>query len=725
MKYLAALLLLAFACHRTTASEDLLRKYAGVGHDEADTYIYFYAQGQKLSGKTQLAGKMRAYFLSTMAKPDLKNSCAEWDCFLNSIKTFEHKSRSPLYAYALYHLADLAEKQNQFSQALQLIALIAEMPDALERKVSLLKGRVLQFTSASDAAPHMRAHAKKFADAESLYFAAAALERARDSDGALALALRVLEKPEADAPFAQSGLLIRNILHQKIYALDDAMQRIRLMEALRVAKDRASAQKLFDTLRSAKLSNEAALLFVQYATRLMIDIDNFRQVGEIIGAHSNEYLHEGNEKAALDSCERLLKKKQYAQVEVLYALNPPTKARLQCRLRLVQRTSDFTPTARKIAHDYITHFDAESTLAERVFLRSCLPKGKEKTIALDCLEELRAITAGKPIGAGARYYLAREYDAANQTDKVRVLLTEIAAHYGDDYYFYRLIERPLGAQKAWSLEYQGGLSREDKILASLLASDIARAKNIAVLSALKDAEEEIQEQSRDLGAKEQVALRLMAADSRDEAREILRGDEKIKIYKSLVAIGDITGKSDISLYGMKQYLREKKLRPFLFEIPAHLLKLLYPNSFSATIEKSATKQKLEVAEVLALIRQESQFFPGAISRANAQGLMQLMPATGRLVAVKEKMVNYNLLKAEDNIRLGTAFMRDLKNSYAADYVGLAIAYNAGPGRFLQWRKKYSEDDDIFIEEIPFQETYHYVRVLLADRAKYRAILKQN
>jgi len=723
MKYFAALLLLIFACHRTTASEDLLRKYAGVAHDEADTYIYFYAQGQKLNVKTQLPGKMRAYFLSTMAKPDLKNSCAEWDCFLNSIKAIEHKSRSPLYAYAIYHLADLAEKQNQFQHALQLIALITEMPDALERKVSLLKGRVLQFTSANDAAPHMRAHAKKFADAESLYFAAAALERARDNDGALALALRVLEKPEADAPFAQSGLLIRSILHQKIYAIGDTMQRIRLMEALRVAKDRASAQKLFDTLRSAKLSSDEALLFVQYGTRLMVDIGNFNQVGEIISAHGNEYLADANEKAALDSCERLLKKKQYVQVEALYALTPPTKARLQCRLRLAQRTGNFEPANQKIARDYIVNFDAESTLAERVFLRSCLPKGKEKTIALECLEELRAITAGKPIGAGARYYLAREYDAANQVDKVRVLLTEIATHYNDDYYFYRLIERPLGAQKAWSAEYQGGQSREDKILGSLLAADIARAKDITVTGALKDADEEIQKQSRDLSPKEQMALRLIAADGRDEARELLRGDEKIKIYKALIAIGDITGKSDISLFGVKQYLREKKIRPFLFEIPPHLLKLLYPNSFAAYVEKYATKQKLEVAEIFALIRQESQFFPGAISRANAQGLMQLMPATGRLVAAKEKMVNYNLLKAEDNIRLGTAFMRDLKNSYTADYVGLAIAYNAGPGRFIQWKKKYSEDDDIFIEEIPFQETYHYVRVLLADRAKYRALLK--
>jgi soluble lytic murein transglycosylase-like protein len=68
-------------------------------------------------------------------------------------------------------------------------------------------------------------------------------------------------------------------------------------------------------------------------------------------------------------------------------------------------------------------------------------------------------------------------------------------------------------------------------------------------------------------------------------------------------------------------------------------------------------------------------------------------------------------------------MRDIKDNYTADYVGLAIAYNAGPGRYTQWKKKLSSDDDIFIEEIPFQETYQYVRILLVDRAKYRVLMK--
>jgi soluble lytic murein transglycosylase len=227
-----------------------------------------------------------------------------------------------------------------------------------------------------------------------------------------------------------------------------------------------------------------------------------------------------------------------------------------------------------------------------------------------------------------------------------------------------------------------------------------------------------------LDAARQRALKLFAAVWRVAERELMRGDEKIQVHKNLIAMGAIADKADIALFGVKQYLREKKLRPFLFEIPPYLRSLLYPTTYGAHVEKYGKKHGIETPEIFALIRQESQFFPGALSIANAQGLMQLLPSTARLVAAKEGMHSYNLMKAEDNIRLGTGFMRDIMDNYAADYVGLAIAYNAGPGRYVQWKKKYSADDDIFIEEIPFQETYLYVRILLADRAKYRALLRR-
>ncbi len=716
---------LCFACRKSSANSEALARYAKINATDSNSFIAFYAQGLKLSARTQAAGKMRAYFLSAMLSPDLNNPCAAWDCIVSGMQAIDTKQRSPLYGYALYHLADFATGQGSYAEAAALLATAASMPPALERKTSLLRGRVLQFLQSPEVAAHFRRHAEKFTDAESLYFSAAALERAGDKQAALELALRVLDKPEADSPFSLSGVLVRNILGQRVYAMENTVARIRLMEALRIAKDRASALKLFQSVLKQKLSNAESLLFMHYGARLLIDRNDFISVKNIFTVNARDFLADGNDKAALDICERLLKKKQYALAEMLYAVNPPTKARLQCQLRSAQRSGKVHSGVQKIASTYITDFDGESTLAERIFLRTCLPASKAATgsFSAACLEDLRSVTRGKPTGAGARYFLARHYDATGEKDKAFELIREIAAGYADDFYFYRLIEKPLSVQKERAPGFRAGNSREEKLTDALLSADIGRARDIAPLGALVDLGKDVHKVLQNLDELRQVALLLFAADSRDEARELMRGDEKVNVYKNLIALGVAAGKSDIALFGVKQWIREKKLRPFLFEIPAGLRDLLYPTTYSAHVQKYAAQSGIEVAEVYALIRQESQFFPGAVSIAKAQGLMQLLPSTAKLVAQKLGMKKYDLLKAEDNIRLGIGFMRDIKDSYTADYVGLAIAYNAGPGRFMQWKKKLSADEDIFVEEIPFQETYQYVRVLLADRAKYRALLQ--
>lgn len=721
LSYLLVICYLLVCCRGGSASEDLLARYAGANIANPDNYLLFYSQGLKLDQKTQSTGKMRAFLLAAMNEPDLKNTCAQWSCITTSLKALEARQRSRLYSYATYHLADLAQKQNNFGEAMAILTLVADMPPALERKVSLLKGKLLQFTNPAAAPGHFREHAQKFADAESLYFSAAALQSAGDKKGAVEIALRVLDKPEADFPFAQSGLIIRDGLGQGIYTPGEANQKIRLMEALRVAKDRPSAQKLFQLLMPAKLSADELKLFTHYGARLAIDLGDFRSAAQLVSKSSDDFLADGNDKQALDICERLLKKKQFGLAESLFPVTPATKSRLQCRLRLAQRTGKMNADARGIAAQYIEKFDEDSTLAERVYLRSCLPEAKTRTaISIDCLEELRKVTNGKPVGAGARYYLARHYASAGDAAKVSELLRELAAGYADDYYFYRLTDRPLAIQKTITTS---GSSRNDKIFAALVTGDLDQAKDVGELSDLKALAKRVESLTKNIAAEKQIPLLLVAADSRDEAREIMRGGDRTEIFEALIAFGIVANKSDISLFGVKQWLREKKLRPFLYEIPPYLLARLYPTTYAAHVEKYAAQQRLEKAEVMALIRQESQFFPGAISIAQAQGLMQILPATAKLVAVKEGLRNYNLLKAEDNIRLGTSFMRDIKDNYTADYVGLAIAYNAGPGRYLQWKKKLSSDDDIFIEEIPFQETYQYVRILLVDRAKYRVLMK--
>lgn len=721
---LFAIAALCISCRSSGSAE--LARYAGAGAAENNGYLEFYARAPRLSAQTQIAGKIRAYMFAAMQTPDLRAACGQWDCLPQQLQSLSAAQRSPLFGYAAFHLAELAASQSHPAQALQLLALIEEAPQALKRRASLLRGKLLPIAGAAvqDQVAHWEKHAAQFEDAESLYFAAHGFDMAGQKAQAQALAWKALEKPEADFPFSQSGILLRNMLGPAMFSSPTTAEKIRLMEALRVGKDRVTATRLMEHLHALPMADNEALLFAHYRARLQADKGDFSGLLNTLAPMMQRLLQPEHEKAALDICERLLKKKQYKPVARLFSSAQPGKSSLQCRLRLAQRTSDYSPAARRLARDYITLFDPESTLAERIFLRSCLPSGKKQGAAWnsECLAELRTITAGKALGAGARYFLVKQYDRQNKPELVRELLAEIAANYSDDYYFFRLIEYPVAEQKRWAATFKPDASRAAQLLAVLLHGSLTQAGNLPDLTDLAALEKEIHEKAGRFDGDQKMALLLLAAESREEMRELLRGEERPQIYSTLAALGLVAQKPDIALYGVKQYIRDRHLRPFLFEIPPKLRDMLYPRTYGALVEKYAAQNQLEQAEVFALIRQESQFFAGAISVARAQGLMQVLPSTGRLLAAKEGLKQFDLLRPEDNIRLGTAFMRDIRRTYAADFTALGIAYNAGPGRLRQWQKKYSSDDDIFVEEIPFQETYHYIRILLADRARYRALL---
>jgi len=139
----------------------------------------------------------------------------------------------------------------------------------------------------------------------------------------------------------------------------------------------------------------------------------------------------------------------------------------------------------------------------------------------------------------------------------------------------------------------------------------------------------------------------------------------------------------------------------------------------------------EAALVLAVIRQESAFYGGAISGAGARGLMQIMPATARRVARQIK-VRYSRKKLlsdpEYNLRLGRAYLADLTEKYDGSYILALAAYNAGPARANRWMRDFGDprtpevDPVDWIESIPFNETRNYVQRILESLVVYRRIL---
>jgi soluble lytic murein transglycosylase len=126
------------------------------------------------------------------------------------------------------------------------------------------------------------------------------------------------------------------------------------------------------------------------------------------------------------------------------------------------------------------------------------------------------------------------------------------------------------------------------------------------------------------------------------------------------------------------------------------------------------------ALVLALVRQESKFLPTATSHAGARGLMQVMPATARLMSADAPFggAHPDLFDPQLNLAIGQSYISHLMST---DAVGgnlflLAASYNGGPGNVARWRREAAAGDDplLFIESIPSRETRLFVEHVLAN-----------
>ncbi|QBG36288.1 transglycosylase SLT domain-containing protein [Litorilituus sediminis] len=149
------------------------------------------------------------------------------------------------------------------------------------------------------------------------------------------------------------------------------------------------------------------------------------------------------------------------------------------------------------------------------------------------------------------------------------------------------------------------------------------------------------------------------------------------------------------------------------------VELRFPKAFDKKINHHANNQQINPAWAFAITRRESSFMTDAYSSAGARGLMQLMPNTAK--NLKRGKVNKKyLLNAENNIQLGTKYLRQLLDKNEGNQVLATAAYNAGPYRVKRWLKNVKAlPADIWIETIPFKETRNYVKSVLAYQEIYQ------
>ena len=156
------------------------------------------------------------------------------------------------------------------------------------------------------------------------------------------------------------------------------------------------------------------------------------------------------------------------------------------------------------------------------------------------------------------------------------------------------------------------------------------------------------------------------------------------------------------------------------------LALRFPLAANDEFVKASKKYNVNIDEIRAISRRESAFYPYATSGVGARGLMQLMPATAKQTAQKNKIAYKDVKDLYDpkvNIMLGSAYYSELLKQFNNNRVLATAAYNAGPGSVRRWLRASngSLDAMTFIETIPYTETREYVQAVLS----YRMIFQQN
>jgi soluble lytic murein transglycosylase len=141
------------------------------------------------------------------------------------------------------------------------------------------------------------------------------------------------------------------------------------------------------------------------------------------------------------------------------------------------------------------------------------------------------------------------------------------------------------------------------------------------------------------------------------------------------------------------------------------------------IRQQARDKGLDPALIAAVIYAESRFRDGQTSHAGAQGLMQLTPATARMIARKSggtAFVVDDLATPQVNIAYGSWYLRYLMGRYTGNETFALAAYNGGEGNVDRWiAEARQRDEDLTIAAIPFSETRTYVQRVQDAKREYR------
>lgn len=157
--------------------------------------------------------------------------------------------------------------------------------------------------------------------------------------------------------------------------------------------------------------------------------------------------------------------------------------------------------------------------------------------------------------------------------------------------------------------------------------------------------------------------------------------------------------------------------------------LLFPQAYEDIILNASAKSGVPAELIFSIIRQESAFNTEARSPADAFGLMQLLPSIAKQLA-KQNSLTYgealDLFKPEINIPLGAFELKTLMKKYDNQFILAVSGYNANDSAIRGWLKtRFRADSVEFIEEVPYEETRTYIKLVMRNYVFYRRLLQHD
>lgn len=324
--------------------------------------------------------------------------------------------------------------------------------------------------------------------------------------------------------------------------------------------------------------------------------------------------------------------------------------------------------------------------------------------AISHLERLLTLEESPFQTARDRFWLARTLKESGQEQKADAELERIIEEDPLGYYgmlAYRELKRPIPSLKSeTSIRMPADFAPPDEQGSDTDSSHLFQPEEKLVFEWL-------------LAAHENELAKRYLRQVESSHRSPLSPEQRLTLLESYARAGSYQ-----SLFGYVTALAPETRRQILEAKP----ELIFPRTWSSIIEAHANKNEVPPELVYSIIRQESSFDPLARSHADAFGLMQLIPEVATLSAKANGIAIENpedLYKPELNIPLGISFLRDTLKKWRHRFIPAVASYNASEKAVMGWLRTRNHGDVLqFIEDIPYEETRTYVKLVMRNFVFY-------